>query len=126
MTAGRAGLVLLEVIAALAILAIAGVSALALASQSFRVVGHAFETERELREASAFFDAATLWPREDLDRRLGDRPQGPWRLRIARPHPTLYTLVLADSATGAEILRTSVHRQLARSGVMGDADSDVR
>ena len=56
----------------------------------------------------------SLWPREDLDRRLGERAQGPWRLTITRPAPTLYVVSLADSASGgaagAELLTTTLYR----------------
>lgn len=103
---GRAGAALLEVMVALAILAVAGVAAVAATGESVRGAARLRESEREIREASAFLDAVALWPREDLDRRLGDRAQGRWRLRISRPSPTVYEIALSDS-TGTDVLLES-------------------
>jgi hypothetical protein len=106
----RKGAVLLEAIVALVILSVAGTAAVVLVSQSADAVRRAREAEAEAREANAFFAAVSLWTRDDLDRRLGDRAQGGWRLMIQRPTPTLYEVVLTDSARTHEILRTSLFR----------------
>lgn len=106
----RKGAVLLEAIVALVILTVAGTSAVVLVSQSADAVRRARMADAEAREASAFLHAVSLWTREDLDRRLGDRPQGEWRLIIQRPSPTLYEVVLTDSAATHEILRTALFR----------------
>jgi type II secretory pathway pseudopilin PulG len=111
----RRGAVLLEAMAALAILSTAGLAAAALAGQAADAVRRAQTADAELREASAFFHAVALWTREDLDRRLGERPQGRWTLVIQRPAPTLYEVVLADSALTREILRTALFRPEAPS-----------
>lgn len=95
---------------ALTVLAIAGVTAVVMAAESAHVLAHLRDSEAELRAASAFMEAASLWPREDLDRRLGEREQGSWRLRIDRPVPTLYTLTLTDSLGNAELIRTAIFR----------------
>jgi type II secretory pathway pseudopilin PulG len=108
--AGSTGSALLEVVVGLAILGTAGTSAVIAASEVARSVQVAREAEDESRRASAFMDAATLWTRDDLDRRLGERPQGPWKMRIQRIDPMLYELELADSLTGLTVLRTSVYR----------------
>jgi type II secretory pathway pseudopilin PulG len=102
--------VLLEAIVAIAILSVAGTAAVTVVSQSADAVRRAREADAEARGASAFLHAVSLWTREDLDRRLGDREQGPWRLMIQRPTPTLYEVVLTDSARTHEILRTSLFR----------------
>ena len=94
---GEAGAALLEAIVALFVLAVAGTAALTLARESIAAVEHARDADRRTAEASDFLEAVSLWTREDLDRRLGDRPQGPWRLVIDRPRPELYTVLLADS-----------------------------
>lgn len=106
----RAGVVLLEVIVALTILSVAGAALAVLASESAAAVRRAREASLETQRASAFLDAVALWPRADLDRHLGDRVEGPWRLRIDRPLPTLYTVTLADSGTRAVLLRTALFR----------------
>lgn len=108
---GERGSALLEVMVALLILGVAGSAAVVMASQASRAVASAEEHEAALREASAFLDAVALWTRADLDRRLGERSQGPWRLRIDRPEPTLYLVSLRDTLTDAELLRTALFRQ---------------
>ena len=106
----RDGAALLEALVALVILATAGIAVTALAIESARVVQRAQATEAELRRADAFFTVVTLWPREDLDRHLGDHVQGPWRLRVGRLVPTLYTISLTDSLGARTLLRTALYR----------------
>ena len=95
---------------ALVILSVAGTPAVTLVSQSADAVRRARIADAEMREASAFFHAVALWPREDLDRRLGERPQGRWKLIVQRPAPTLYEVVLTDSTVTRELLRTTLFR----------------
>jgi type II secretory pathway pseudopilin PulG len=102
--------VLLEVIIALTILATAGAAMIALSSQSIASLRRARSAERETERVSEFFDAVALWPRSDLDRHLGDRAQGSWRLIVNRPLPTLYTLTLTDSTGGRTLLTTALYR----------------
>ncbi|HYW08760.1 MAG TPA: hypothetical protein VE913_17495 [Longimicrobium sp.] len=106
----ESGAVLLEVMVAVVILSVAGVAAVAMASESARAVERARDTDRRVREAGDFMEAVALWTRADLDRRLGDRPQAGWRLRVDRPDRELYTVVLTDTLTGAELLRTALFR----------------
>jgi len=106
----RRGAALLEVLVALTILATVAASVVAFASDAARSVRHARDTESETRRASALLDAVALWPREDLDRHLGERPEGPWRLRVTRITTTLYSVVLTDSTSARELLRTVVYR----------------
>lgn len=105
-----AGSVLLEVLVAITVLALAGSSAVAVAVESLRTAQIAREHEERIRTASAFLHGVALWPRGDLDRRLGGREQGPWILHIERPAPTLYVLRLEEAATAMELLRTAVFR----------------
>jgi type II secretory pathway pseudopilin PulG len=106
----RTGVILLEVMVALVILSVAGMTAVVLAAESSRAVAHAREADGAMRAASAFLDAVALWPRADLDRHLGDRPQGRWRMRVDRPVSALYVVTLRDGTTGAEVLTTSLYR----------------
>lgn len=106
----RCGAALLEAIVAITILALAGSAFAALQAQSSDAIRQARRAEADLREGSAFLDVVALWPRADLDRRLGSREQGPWRLEIARPTPTRYELALWDSSGARLLLRTSIHR----------------
>ena len=106
---GDAGAVWLEVIVALAILAVAGTAARLMAQESARAAARARDRDDEVRRASAVLDAVALWTRDDLDRRLGERPEGPWFLRVDRPTRRLYVVALRDSA-GTELLHTALFR----------------
>lgn len=108
---GERGSALLEVVVATLVLAVSGLAATVSVSEAMRASERARLADEEARRADAFLDAVSLWPREDLDRRLGDRAQGPWRLRIDRPDPELYLVVLMDStAARHELLRTALFR----------------
>ncbi|HWG53381.1 MAG TPA: type II secretion system protein [Gemmatimonadaceae bacterium] len=108
--AARPGMVLLEVIVAMTILAVGGASLVALASASLDAVRRAYAAEEDATRASAFLDAVALWPRADLDRHLGSRAEGPWRLEIERPEPTLYEVSVSDSAHDHPIVATALYR----------------
>jgi type II secretory pathway pseudopilin PulG len=118
---GRAGAALLEVVVALTIFAVAGAAAAEHSRACADAVTRARLSDEEMRRASALLDAVALWPREDLDRRLGARAQGPWTMVVDRETPTLYVVTLADSArvdgggrlaAGRTLLRTALYRAL--------------
>src|SRR6266550_577741 len=90
----RRGAVLLEALVALALLATVGGAAAWTASEAIRAVGHVHDTESRIRAAARLLTAVSLWSREDLDRHLGSRAEGPWRMRIDRPRPMLYEVTL--------------------------------
>jgi type II secretory pathway pseudopilin PulG len=106
----RDGVVLLEAIVALTILTIAALASVAMVRQGIETVRRAQEAEHDVRTASAFMEAVMLWPRVDLDRHLGNRAEGPWRLEVDRPVPTLYLVVLTDSLSRRELVRTAIYR----------------
>lgn len=108
----RHGVVLLEAIVALTILTVAALASVAMVRQAVESARRAEVTEGEIRKASAFMDAIALWPRADLDRHLGNRAEGPWRLVIDRPVPTLYLVALTDSLSRRELVRTALYRPL--------------
>jgi len=114
---GQNGAVLLEVVVAMAILAAVGTLAVTGASQAAEAVRRAREREVAILEASRFLDRVALWPREDLDRRLGRRRQGRWLLVTSRPTRTLYLVSLLDSLTAEPLLETALYR--------GDVDTDA-
>jgi type II secretory pathway pseudopilin PulG len=108
---GRQGIGLLEIIAALTILSVAGVTLLVMQAESTRAVQRAHAAEQEVVTASAFLHAVALWTREDLDRHLGDRPQDPWRMYTERVQPELYRVVLSDTVRGSIVLQTELFRR---------------
>ena len=91
----RPGVVLLETLVALAILGAAGAALATLAVGATDAVHRAERLDDDVRRASAFLDVVALWPREDLDRHLGTRPQGEWLLEVRHPVPTLYLVALS-------------------------------
>jgi len=115
--AKRRGLVLLEVIVALTIFSVAGVSVVTLAASALSAMTRAHRADVASQQANHFFDAVSLWPRSDLDRHLGDRAEGPWRLRVGRPIPTLYVVSLRDSTTDRTLFATSLFRSEALHAV---------
>lgn len=106
----RPGVVLFEVIVALSILIIAGLTAAVWVQETVLAVDHARHGATEVRAASDYLDLIALWPREDLDRHLGDRREGAWTVRVDRPTPTLYTVTVKDSTGARTLLRTAVYR----------------
>ena len=114
MSEHRRGAALLEALVALALLGTIGSAAAWSATEWLHGVDRMRLREREQRSAARLLTAISLWPRDDLDRHLGDRRQGPWRVRIDRPAPTMYVVAIADSAQGATILKTALYREDTR------------
>lgn len=110
MMLGRQGVILLEVLLALTILGTLGAALTTLALESGRSVARTAESERELRRASGFLEAVALWPRADLDRRLGSRRQGAWLLTVVRRTTVLYAVQLHDSTGSEELFHTVLYR----------------
>lgn len=109
MLRGRPGVILLEAMVALAVFAVAGASIVVLSNEAFTAARRANAAESEMRRASAFLEVVALWTPDDLMRRLGERRQGPWRLRIDAPADAWFPIALADS-TGRLLLRTEFYR----------------
>ena len=110
----RDGVVLLEVMVALAILVSAGLSMVAVAAESLSAQQHGMAREREIHDASRVLTAGALLSRQDLDRRLGDRTIGEFVMRVQRPEPSLYRIAVAETAhPDADLLVTIVFRPVA-------------
>jgi type II secretory pathway component PulJ len=105
------GVALLEVLVALVILATAAIALLELVDAGTRAVTAARVRERQLDE-DRLLSAYSLLARSDLDRRLGTRDVGPYRVNVQRPEPTLYRVALSrEQAPEIEDLVTVVFRQ---------------
>jgi prepilin-type N-terminal cleavage/methylation domain-containing protein len=117
----RTGTTLLEVLVALAILGTSGAAAASLAGDAVRTIRTVRRSELEIRRANAFMNAVSLWPAEDLNRRLGVRRQGPWRLHIDRRSDSLYEVTLSDSTSGRILLGTTLYRRAGVSERVDDA-----
>lgn len=106
----RRGATLLEAIVALTLLAMTGLTGLALVRSAVSLTGEAERSESVVADASNFLNSVSLWTREELDQRLGEREQGIWRLEIARTTPELYLVILRDSLGARTVLRTALFR----------------
>jgi type II secretory pathway pseudopilin PulG len=114
-------MILFEVIVAMTIFIIAGLSAVVWVRQTVLTVEKAHTAVEEVGAASDYLDRVALWTREDLDRHLGSRRQGPWTVRIGRPTPTVYEVAVFDSNGSRILLHTWVYRaELPREGTPGD------
>jgi len=106
------GVALLEVLVALVILATAAIAFVELVDGGTRAVTQARKRERELADEDRLLSAYTLLARSALDRRLGTRDVGPYRVSVQRPEPTLYRLAMSRAeAPEIEDLVTVVFRQ---------------
>jgi len=107
----ESGVALLEVLAAVAILGVAGLALVELVAGGTRALGVARERERELADEERLLTAWSLLRREELDQRIGDRVVGPYVVRVQRPERDLYRLAVERTAApGVEELVTVVYR----------------
>ncbi|PYP63763.1 MAG: hypothetical protein DMD37_05090 [Gemmatimonadetes bacterium] len=115
MRADNRGIALLEVLAAVAILGVAGIALVELVAGGTRAVATARAREQELGDEDRLLAAYTLLRREDLDRRLGDREVGPYVVNVQRPERTLYRIAIRrKEAPQVEELVTVVYRAEVR------------
>lgn len=105
------GIALLEVLAAIVILTIAGLSMVSLVAQATDSARVAGDREREQADESRLLSAETLLTRADLDIRIGTRADGPYFVSVARPERTLYRIAVGrEESSGVEDLVTVVFR----------------
>lgn len=104
------GTILLEALVALTILATAGLALAVGVREALETTRRAAMSERRVLDASGFLEAVALWPAEDLDRHLGDRPNGPWRLVVNRPSRDIYEVQVVDSTSRLVLVTTSLFR----------------
>ncbi len=111
------GVVLLEVLVALAIASGAGLALLDLVSGGLRAERDARERERVPAVEERVLTAFTLLKRDELDRRLGRHPVGEFVSDVERPEPTLYRIALSQGQSlQVEDLVTVVYRREVRNG----------
>jgi hypothetical protein len=108
---GNGGVALLEVLAAVAILGVAGLALVELVAGGTRAVGTTRGRELELADEDRLLAAYTLLRSEDLDRRLGDREVGPYVVNLQRPERALYRIgIRRKEAPQVDELVTVVYR----------------
>jgi hypothetical protein len=105
------GVVLLEVIVALAILATTGLAMMALVQEAMATQQRVRDRERELAAADRILVAYSMLSRTDLDIRLGRRDVGEFTVTVQRPEPELYRAAVAPvSAPDHALLVTVLYR----------------
>lgn len=108
----RRGVVLLEVLIALAILGTAGAALLGALQQAMAAQVAARTEEEQMDEADRVLAAMTLLSGADLDRRIGPRPLGEFVVSVERPETRLYRIAVSiRAAPSRELIVTVVHRQ---------------
>lgn len=103
---------MLEVVAALAVLSLAGLSLIELVAEHTSAQAVAAVRERELWDEERLLTAHALLQRSELDLRLGSRVTGPYVVTVQRPDPDLYRIAVAR-ATSPDVddLVTVVYRR---------------
>jgi hypothetical protein len=105
------GVVLLEVLVAVVILATAGIGLLELVGAGLLAERDARLRESTLASEERLLSALTLLNRKELDQRVGRRLIGAFIVDVQRPERTLYRIALLQEASPqAEDLVTVVYR----------------
>lgn len=108
---GERGMTLIEVLAALAILAAGGSALVATLAAAMREERHSRMEEQMLDAASRVLTATSLLSKADLDRRLGERTVGEFVVRVGRPEAALYRVGVAEQRSPElELLTTVLYR----------------
>lgn len=111
----RRGVAMVEAMIALLVFALV-VSALLELNRAILVANEVHEAnEQRLMRADRFLEYVSLWSREDLELRMGQREQGAFVLEIARVTPVLFAVRL-KSANQKELFRTVLYRPAAQIG----------
>lgn len=103
----RSGFMLLDVLVALALLGLTASAISGVIAATLDATIQLRQHEERVARASRLLDVAMLWTELELDQRLGERNQGPFRLRIDRPQQHLYSLTVIDSLSREPVLRTA-------------------
>ena len=105
------GVVLLEVLVALVILATAGIGLMEAVSAGLRAEHDAQTRETTLATEERLLAALTLLKRGELDQRIGRRQIGEFLVDVQRPERTLYRIALVQAQSPqVEDLVTVVYR----------------
>lgn len=108
----RRGAVVLEVLLSLVLLSLFGLVMVQTLADAYHSMQAAHAAEREFLQAIALMDAALLWSTPDLNRRLGERRQGPWIMKIDRPSAGLYQFTVRRAGSSEALLKTSLRRSV--------------
>jgi hypothetical protein len=108
----RDGTVLLEVMVAMALIALTSLAVVGSLGEAARVLAEYRDREHALDRASRTIALYTLMTGPELDQRLGSRPVRGLLVSVQRPEPALYRIAVSDSlAPSRELLATVVFRK---------------
>ena len=108
----RRGVVMIEVLVAIAILSLVGVSMVTFTSSVVQSEERRRSREQELLRAERLLIATLLLTQSELEQRIGVRYAGDFAIWIDRPEPYLFRVAIATAARPTvEILATLVHRR---------------
>lgn len=106
------GAVLLEVLVALTIVTVAGLSVVGLLGAGLRAEQEARDREGVLATEERVLAAMTLLRRSELDQRIGRRAIGEFMVDVGRPERTLYRIAIGQGRSAhVEDLVTVVYRR---------------
>jgi prepilin-type N-terminal cleavage/methylation domain-containing protein len=105
----RRGVALLEVLVALAILGIAGLALVEVASQSLVALDRAREVEQRVADEDRLLAAYALLNRRDLGARIGWRRVGPYDVRVDRLDFSLFRVAIGPADAGPDLV-TVIYR----------------
>jgi hypothetical protein len=107
----RDGVVLVEVLAAIAILAVAGLATVAHVASLLDTQQRVLARETEMERAESMMGTLALLDRTELSQSLGMRELGRFAVWIDRPEPSLFRIGIAPvDRPSAELLATLLHR----------------
>jgi type II secretory pathway component PulJ len=105
------GVVLLEVLVAVVVLATGGIGLVELVGSGMRAERDARRRESTLATEERLLSALTLLDRKELDQRIGRRRIGEFVVDVQRPEQTLYRIaLLQEESPQLEDLVTVVYR----------------
>jgi prepilin-type N-terminal cleavage/methylation domain-containing protein len=105
------GVVLLEVLVAVAILSMTAVSSIGFIAASLEAQGRLDEREAELATAAEVLTIMALLSRRELDQRIGVRDVAGFAVWVDRPEPSLFRVGVAPGhQPGAEVVSTLIFR----------------
>ena len=106
----RAGFSLLDPLAAITLLGIAGTAFVALLAQTRATMASVHGVELRTREAAALLASVAREPRSTLAEKVGRRRVGAHELRVSLWSASLFSVEVADPSTGMVTVGTFVYR----------------
>jgi Tfp pilus assembly protein PilV len=101
---------LIEVLVGLVLLAVSGTALITLLGQTFEAMRSTQASERLARAASEQLGGLATLTRADLLAAAGRRSVNGWALTVTADSPNLFDVSIAESDSGALLLRTTVYR----------------